>query len=55
MLAITPRTGSSDVKAVAIVDIFTRFTREVSVPDERAQTSEDFLIDNRIYLALWKH
>ena len=43
---ITPRTGSGNIKVLVIIDTFTSFARAVAMPDERADTIAQCLLDN---------
>ena len=42
---ITPRITAGNVKAFVIVDTFTRFAKAVPIPDERAQTVAQAILD----------
>eukprot|EP00171_Calliarthron_tuberculosum_P002219 IDg2219t1 len=47
---ITPKSMSGNTKVLAIVDVFTRFVRAVPIPDERASTIANALINEWISL-----
>lgn len=43
---ITPRTESGNIKILAMIDVFTRYARAVSIPDKKAETVEKVLMDD---------
>ncbi len=45
---MTPRTADGNIKIIAMVDVFTRFARALTVPDEKAETIARVLIDEWI-------
>lgn len=52
---ITPRTDAENIKILVMIDVFTRFVRAVPIPNEKAETISEVLLDEWIaVLVQWR-